>query len=371
MRFDSPAAVMQHALALARRGIGSVEPNPPVGAVLVDDALESLGAGWHQRFGGPHAEIEAIRQAGPATRGATLFVTLEPCCHFGKTPPCSQALIAAGLRRVLVATTDPNPEVSGRGIAELQAAGLAVETGLLQPEAEKLIAPFRKRITTGRPWIIAKWAMTLDGKIATSGGDCRWISNESSRQIVHQLRGRMDAIAIGIGTALTDDPLLTARPPGPRTPVRLVIDSQARLPAASQLVKTAREVPVLVAVTDGALPARLAELQAHGCEVVVLPASDGRVSLPALWDELGRREMTNVLVEGGTRLLGALRDERLIDEIYTFIAPKLVGGETAPTPIAGAGIPLMKTAERLNDPEIHLLDGDVLIHGRLSAGAAQ
>ena len=198
MRFDSPAAVMQHALALARRGLGRVEPNPAVGAVLVNDRLECLGEGWHERFGGPHAEVQALNQAGSAAQGATLFVTLEPCCHFGKTPPCSQAVIAAGVRRVIAATTDPNPEVSGRGIEELSAAGIAVETGLLQREADALIAPFRKLTTAGRPWIIVKWAMTLDGKLAAKSGDSRWISNETSRRTVHELRGRMDAIVVGV-----------------------------------------------------------------------------------------------------------------------------------------------------------------------------
>lgn len=366
MRFDSPADAMRYALNLAERGLGMVEPNPCVGAVVVNDRLEWLGEGWHQQYGGPHAEIFALSQAGAAARGATLFVTLEPCCHFGKTPPCSQAVIAAGIRRVVIGTRDSNPQVAGKGVDELKAAGIDVEAGLLEDEAESLIAPFRKLITTGRPWIIAKWAMTLDGKLATKSGDSRWITNESSRKVVHELRGRMDAIVVGIGTALADDPLLTARPVGPRTPLRVVLDSQARLPLSSQLVATAKQVPLLIAVSASAPAANIAALQAHGIETLALPAdAPGSLSLSALYEELGRRRCTNVLVEGGRHVLGSFFDQRLIDEVYAFIAPKLIGGETAPSPLGGAGHDLMQSAAALKRLQIREIDGDVLIRGRL------
>lgn len=355
---------MQHALALARRGLGAVEPNPAVGAVVVDDRLERLGEGWHQEFGGPHAEIHALRQAGEHSRGATLFVTLEPCCHFGKTPPCTKAIIAAGVRRVVAATTDPNPRVAGRGLEELARAGIAVEVGLLRDDADALIAPFRKLITTGRPWTIAKWAMTLDGKLATSTGDSRWISQAASRKLVHELRGRMDAIVVGIGTVLADDPLLTARPAGPRTALRVVVDSQARLPVDSQLVATARDVPVLTAVSSTAPAEQCAALRQQGVEVYECPTdSAGRISLPALWDEFGRRRLTNVLVEGGNRLLGSVFDERLVDEVYAFVAPKIVGGTSAASPVGGAGIDAINRAVGLRNAEIVVLDGDVMIRG--------
>lgn len=366
MRFDSPTDVMRYALNLAQRGLGAVEPNPCVGAVVVNDRLERLGEGWHQQYGGPHAEIHALSQAGAAARGATLFVTLEPCCHFGKTPPCSQAVIAAGIRRVVVGTCDPNPQVSGDGIEELKAAGINVEVGLREPEAKALIAPFYKLITTGRPWIIAKWAMTLDGKLAAKSSDSRWITNEASRKIVHELRGRMDAIIVGVSTALADDPLLTARPAGPRTALRVVLDSQARLPLSSQLATTAKQVPLLVAVSASAPPAQIAALQSHGAETLAVPTdASGNLCLPALCEELGRRRCTNVLVEGGSHVLGSLFDQRLIDEVYAFIAPKLIGGETAPSPLGGAGHDLMQNAAVLKHAEIRAIDGNVLIHGRL------
>lgn len=368
MRFDSPAQVMQHALELARTGLGFVEPNPPVGAVIVNEDLEVLGAGWHQRFGGPHAEIHALQAAGDAARGATLYVTLEPCCHFGKTPPCTQAVVAAGIGKVVVATNDPNPQVAGRGSQQLREAGVTVEHGLLREEAAALISPFAKLMLRGLPWIIAKWAMTLDGKLATPTGDSQWISNEASRRIVHELRGRMDAIVVGIGTALADDPRLTARPAGPRTALRIVVDRQARLPLDSQLVRTANDTPVLVATATEAPAEKVSALEQAGVDVLRLPAdAAGEVSLPALCDELGRRRFTNVLIEGGQKLLGACFDQRLIDEVYVFIAPKLVGGTDAPRSIAGRGVPLMNDALRLEHLEIRNIDSDVLIHGRITA----
>lgn len=368
MRFDSPAEVMRHALELARQGVGSVEPNPLVGAVLVNDSGELVGEGWHQQYGGPHAEIHAIQNAGDAARGSTLYVTLEPCCHFGKTPPCTQAVIAAGIRRAVIATSDPNPQVSGQGMQELRNAGLEVDVGLLAAEAEAIVAPFRQLMTHGRPWIIAKWAMTLDGKLAAHTGNSRWISNEASRQVVHELRGRMDAILVGIGTALADDPLLTARPPGPRTAVRIVVDSMARLPLTSQLVATARQVPVLLAASSSAPSERLAALEHEGVETLLLPQDDaGQLSLSALCQELGRRRFTHVLAEGGRMMLGSLFDQRLIDEVYGFVAPKLIGGISAPGPIGGRGLNMMQDAAGLQNVEIRELDGDVLIHGRITA----
>lgn len=368
MRFDSPVQVMRHALELAQKGLGFVEPNPPVGAVIVNDQLELLGEGWHQKFGGPHAEIHAIQAAGDAAHGATLYVTLEPCCHAGKTPPCTQAILAAGIQNVVVATKDPNPQVAGRGGNELSAAGLIVELGLLREEAETLIGPFSKLMTRGLPWLIAKWAMTLDGKLATRTGDSRWISNEASRQIVHELRGRMDAIVVGLGTALADDPRLTARPAGPRTALRIVVDRRARLPLSSQLVTTAKDVPVLVATGPDAPEEKVAALKLAGVEVLRLPAgAAGEVSLPALCEELGRRRFTNVLIEGGSRLLGTCFDQRLIDEVYAFVAPKLVGGAAAPGPIGGGGVTTISNALQLKQITIRNVETDVLINGLIAS----
>ena len=353
---------MTRALELAQRGRGFVEPNPLVGCVIVRDG-EIVGEGYHRRFGGPHAEIEALAIAGSRAVGATMFITLEPCCHWGKTPPCTQAIRAARLARVVAALRDPFPAVDGGGFLELQAAGIDVSAGLLEPVARQLNAPYLKRLTTGRPWVIAKWAMTLDGKLATRTGSSRWISSPESRQVVHELRGRVDAILVGRGTAAMDDPLLTARPPGPRVAKRCVIDTQAALSLDSQLVRTARDAPVLVAVGLDAPSERAVALQRAGCEVWRAPRE---TLLPELLDELGRRDMTNVLVEGGAQLLGSLFDLHAVDELHAFIAPKLVGGAGAPSPVAGQGLADMSTALTLVDPETHLRGGDIWVHGRLA-----
>ena len=356
---------MRRALELAQRGIGFVEPNPAVGAVIVSDDGRVVGEGWHERFGGPHAEVKALAAAGEAARGATLFVTLEPCCHFGKTPPCTRAVIAAGIRRVVVAAGDPAAHVNGGGIAELRAAGVDVEVGMMADDARRLIAPFAKLMTTGFPWVHAKWAMTLDGKIASKTGSSRWITNEASRAVVHQLRGRMDAIIVGIGTVLADDPLLTARPPGPRTPMRIVFDSTARTPLESQLVRTARDVPTMVVVTPHAPQDRCAALRAAGVQVLAtFEDSTGHSDLAAMLYALGHLRLTNVLVEGGGQVLGYCFDVGvIIDEVHTFIAPKLIGGAAAPSPIAGEGLADMTDALRLDPSTVEVLDGDIYLHG--------
>jgi diaminohydroxyphosphoribosylaminopyrimidine deaminase/5-amino-6-(5-phosphoribosylamino)uracil reductase len=354
---------MVRSLELARRGEGFVEPNPMVGCVLVREGTV-VGEGWHQRFGGPHAEIEALMAAGTEAKSSTAYVTLEPCAHTGKTPPCTQALIKAGVSRVVVASRDPNLHVRGGGIEELQAAGIECNVGILDEEGSNLIAPFRKLMTERRPWVIAKWAMTLDGKLATHTGDSRWISGEDSRARVHQLRGRMDAIIVGRGTVQQDDPLLTVRPPGPRIPTRIVLDSLASLPIGSQLVNSSQEAPVLVAASIAASAERCDELTAAGVEVWQSKASDPEQRWLELLDELGRRNMTNVLVEGGARLLGALFDSHSIDEVHAFIAPKLVGG-AGPGAIAGRGIASMSEAVQLSGLCVEQLGSDLYLHGRL------
>lgn len=364
-RFATPVAAMQHALALAARGLGYVEPNPPVGAVIVDADGNLLGEGWHQRYGGPHAEVHALEQAGASAHGATLYVTLEPCCHFGKTPPCSRAVIAAGLKRVVVAMSDPNPRVEGGGIAELQAAGIAVEVGVCEAEAKVLTAPFVRWVTERRPWVHAKWAMTLDGKIASRTGHSQWISGPESREKVHELRGRMDAIAVGIGTVLADDPLLTARPPGPRTATRTVIDPQGRMPQTSQLVRTINEAPVLWVVGEHVTPEHTATVEAAGVERLSLRCDPQQgFPLSELLSILGQRSMTHVLVEGGGHLLGRMFDAGLIDEYHVFIAPKLIGGATAPSPLNGLGGERIPSLPSLDHPVTTILGNDLYIHGR-------
>ena len=355
---------MRRALELAGQGQGLVEPNPMVGCVIAQGA-EIIGEGWHRCFGQAHAEVEALRIAGDRAAGATLYVTLEPCCHHGKTPPCTQAVLASGVCRVVVAQRDPFPQVQGGGIAELQAAGITVDVGLLEVEARRLNAPYLKLVETGRPWIVAKWAMTLDGKIATHTGESRWISNLQSRQLVHALRGRVDAIMVGRGTAASDDPRLTARPPGPRLAARVVLDTNASLGNACQLVCTAAETPVLVAVGQESSPANRERLSGAGCEVFVCEGTTHAERLDALLMELGRRRLTNVLVEGGGRLLGSLLDADQIDEVHVFIAPKLLGGATAATPIAGEGIAKMSASLCLESPEVRQLDGDTYLRARI------
>lgn len=376
--FDMRA--MRRALELARRGEGHVEPNPMVGAVIMSPAAAATGGGtaggaagrtggqiiaegWHAAYGGPHAEVAALAAAGEAARGGTLAVTLEPCCHHGKTPPCTAAIIAAGITRVIVATRDPFPTVNGGGIDALRRAGIAVETGICGPEARRLIAPFLMLVEHQRPWLIAKWAMSLDGRVATAGRESRWISSEESRGIVHQLRGRMDGILCGIGTAVADDPLLTARPAGPRQAVRIVLDSSARLPLESRLVRTAREVPLLVATGPSAPVDRLRALEAAGCEVWQATAPLPHEQLRQLLVELGSRRLTNVLVEGGPTVLGSLADARAIDEVWAFIAPMIIGGTAAPSPVAGTGFGPLASAAMIDIEQTSHPGGDLFVRG--------
>ena len=371
-RLDNPddgfdERLMRRALALARRGEGSVEPNPMVGAVLAStDGGRSgriIAEGWHAAFGGPHAEVAALSAAGAAARGATLAVTLEPCCHHGKTPPCTEAIIAAGVSRVIVGTRDPFPAVNGGGLDALACAGIKVRVGVCETEARRLIAPFRTLVERRKPWLIAKWAMSLDGRVATSAGESRWISSEASRAIVHELRGRVDGILCGIGTALADDPLLTARPTGQRQAVRIVLDGTARLPVTSRLVRTAREVPVLVAVGPAAPADRVRALEAAGCEVWSATADHWGEQVRQLLVELGQRRLTNVLVEGGPAVLGCLADTGAIDEVWAFIAPTIIGGAAAPAPIAGTGIASLAAAASIEIEHTESIGGDLLVRG--------
>jgi diaminohydroxyphosphoribosylaminopyrimidine deaminase/5-amino-6-(5-phosphoribosylamino)uracil reductase len=356
---------MRRALELAVLGQGCVEPNPMVGCIVVQGA-EIIGEGWHRRYGGPHAEVEALAIAGRRAAGATLYVSLEPCCHHGKTPPCTDAIIAAGIRRVAAAQVDPFPQVQGGGAAKLRAAGIEVDLGLFEDEARRINAPYLKLVATGRPWIIAKWAMTLDGKTASRTGASRWISSEASRDIVHRLRGRVDAIVVGRETARIDDPLLTARPPGPRTALRVVVDTRATLASQSRLVRTARDIPLMVAAGQHASAAECRRLEAAGCEVFLCRGDSHAVRLDALIAELGRRRLTNVLVEGGGRLVGTLLDAGQIDEVHAFVAPILLGGEAARSPIDGEGFADIAGASAMEQPEVRQVGGDIYITGRIA-----
>jgi diaminohydroxyphosphoribosylaminopyrimidine deaminase/5-amino-6-(5-phosphoribosylamino)uracil reductase len=355
---------MQRALAIAAQGKGFVEPNPLVGCLIVKEN-GVVGAGWHERFGGAHAEVNALRQAGAAARDATAFVTLEPCCHHGKTPPCTQALIDAQVRRVVVAMSDPFPKVAGQGIAQLERAGIEVTVGLLSELAQRLNAPFVKLVTQQQPWVIAKWAMTLDGKIATANGDSKWISNEDCRKVVHRLRGQVDGVLVGIATAIADDPLLNARPAGARVATRIVVDSRARLSDTSQLVQTARTIPLLVAVGPESTSSDRQRLSQAGAEVLLLEDSDRDQRLRLLLHELGARRMTNVLVEGGSQIFGALLRQQAIDEAHVFVGNQLAGGD-AYTAFGGKGYATISSAARIAQPAIQIVGDNVYVSGHVS-----
>lgn len=352
---------MRHALALALAGRGAVEPNPMVGAVVLDSMGTLVGEGFHQRFGGPHAEIFALEAAGERARGGTLIVTLEPCCHWGKTPPCTDRVLRSGVRRVVVGMVDPFPKVAGGGLRLLRDTGLDVISGVCESEARRLNAPYLKLLSSGRPWVHLKWAMTLDGKIATRTGDSKWISCEESRRSVHALRGRVDAVLVGKGTVVADDPLLTARPPGPRTPVRVIISGSGELPDSCRLRRTACETPVIIFTAEGN-ERKLVGWASDGAEVVPLRCDDNRLSPEVILADLGHRRHTNVLVEGGAALLGAFLDSQSADEFHVYVAPKLVGGN-APSPISGCGVDQIRNAVGVVDWLCRLSGDDVYLHG--------
>lgn len=338
---------MQAALGLARRGLGSVWPNPTVGCVIVKDGRVA-GRGWTAKGGRPHAETVALAQAGAAAAGATAFVTLEPCSHHGKTGPCADALIAAGIARVVVAIEDPDPRVSGRGLARLRDAGLAVELGPGAAAAAEINAGFFHRIIDGRPLVTLKLAASMDGRIATTNGESRWITGESARAAGHRLRAENDAIMVGSGTALVDNPELTCRLPGleERSPVRLVMDGHLRLPLTSKLVAGAADHPTWLVTREGNDPERLQAFAACGVEIIeVSPAPNGKIDLPLALGELAERGLTRILVEGGGHLAAALLKDDLVDRLAWFRAPILLGGDGLPS-IASFGIDRLASAPR-------------------------
>ena len=358
---------MAMALRLAARGRGLVEPNPIVGAVLVRNATV-IGQGWHQIFGGPHAEINALANVAAAPRKATLYVTLEPCCHTGKTGPCTQAIIAAGIKRVVVAMQDPNALVCGKGIAELRQAGIHVDLGTLEAQARELNRPFIKWITTQQPYVIAKWAQTLDGCVADRNGKSQWISSPESRELVHQLRGRVDGIMVGIATAVADDPLLTARPAkGPvcRTATRIILDSQCRLPLDSQLARTAATTATMVfhhkSLTGTGLR-RARKLMQLGVKCIgIRTANSGTIDLAAALTELGKHNFTNILVEGGPKVLGSMLQKNLMDEGLVFIAPKLAGDQNARHAVEGVILESISQAAGVKFAKPQCVGPDILL----------
>lgn len=350
---------LARALELAERGRGAVEPNPLVGAVVATRE-RILAEGFHRRFGGPHAEVDALDQINDQAQGATLYVTLEPCCHHGKTPPCTDRVLRSGVKRVVVGMLDPFPLVGGRAIQLLRDAGVTVEVSD-DPAAARLNAPYLKLLKRGRPFVHAKWAMSLDGKIATSAGESKWITGEDARAHAHAFRGLVDGVVVGIRTAIADDPLLTARPAGPRLATRVVIDAKARLPLESQLVTTARDVPLLLATTAAAPEGRRAALAAAGVEVLVLPSEASRVAIAALLDELGRRQWTNLLVEGGAGILGGFLEAKEIDAARVYVAGAVIGGAAALSPIGGTGWAKLADAARFDRLSVIPVGNDLFL----------
>jgi len=354
---------MRRALELAALGLGRTSPNPAVGAVVVrDDTV--VGEGYHERAGGPHAERVALARAGEAARGADLYVTLEPCCHYGRTPPCTDAIIEAGIRRVIFASADPDIRAGGRGAQQLTAAGIEVEEGLLRDEADRLNEAYLKHKRAGRPFVTLKLAMSLDGKIATRSGDSRWITGTAARARVHEMRNRSDAVMVGVGTVLADDPRLTTRGiEGGRDAVRIVCDSHARTPPEAQVIREASEAPCLVAVTEGAEQERLDGLSAAGAEVLVLPADEGRVDLDTLSVALGERDIMSVLLEGGGTLAWSALEAGILNKVALFYAPIIIGGQEAVASVGGAGVERIDDAFRLQDITLQRWGDDLLVEG--------
>ncbi len=356
---------------MAAKGRGTASPNPMVGAVLVKQG-RIIGQGFHLRPGLPHAEILALKQAGGNANGATLYVTLEPCCHLKKrTPPCVPDVIRSGVKRVVVAMTDPNPSVRGKGIAALRRAGLTVTVGVGRSDAEELNKAYCHWITTERPSVTLKVGMTLDGKIATASGESKWITGVQARVDAHRLRGQMDAVLVGVGTVLYDDPALTART-GPhlkklarRQPLRVVVDSFLRIPATAQILSDQKRIKTLVATTDSADAARKQMLVKRGVEVVVFPGRQGKVSLPALMRELGRRGVTSLLVEGGGELHAAMLKAKLVQHVRLYIAPLLLGGDNAKNMIGGKSPTRLASGLRLHNVRTHVLGDDLVVEGDL------
>jgi diaminohydroxyphosphoribosylaminopyrimidine deaminase/5-amino-6-(5-phosphoribosylamino)uracil reductase len=369
---DTDRTHLARAIELARRGAGLVRPNPVVGAVVAREG-ETLGEGWHQEFGGAHAEVNAIEACGLADLSdATLYVSLEPCCHEGKTPPCTDAILQAGIRRVVVASDDPTEKASGRGLGILRDEGVdvLVADGDLAVSARLLNQGFRKHARVGRPWVLFKSAMTLDGKVATRTGDSKWISSEDSRDLAHRWRAAVDAVAVGIGTALADDPQLTARPDGllaevGAQPRRVVFDSLARLPTTSQLVAAAGEIPLTVIVSRAAARSETEALEAAGVQVLVATGENEPARVRSALDQLGAMGVMSILLEGGPHLAGAFLDAGEIDEIRLFLAPLLLGGSAARDPLEGEGVERISEALRAISFDCESIGEDILISARV------
>ncbi len=359
---------MERALALAARGRGTTTPNPMVGAVIVKDG-RIIGEGYHIRAGEGHAEVNAFKNAAEDVTGATMYVTLEPCSHYGKTPPCADKIVEKKIGRVVVGALDPNPLVAGRGIEKIRNAGIPVVTGVLAEESIALNEVFMKYIVTKRPFVVLKAAMSLDGKIATADGESQWISCETSREEVHRLRHELTGIMAGIGTVLADDPMLNCRIPGGKQPVRIIVDSHLSIPENSKLAASAKEFPLVVASVEKADASKKARLEVMGAKVIEIPANqDGHVDLNALMERLGEMKIDSILLEGGGRLAEGALKAGIVDKVQFYIAPVLIGGEGAKTPVEGRGIETLSQAWHISDWKAETIGDDLKIIGYIKEG---
>lgn len=353
---------MRRALALAARGAGHVSPNPMVGCVIVKDG-RIIGEGWHEYCGGLHAERNALKNCAEDPAGADLYVTLEPCCHWGRTPPCTDAIIEHHIGRVFVGCLDANPLVAGKGAEILRSASIPVETGICEDECRRLNEVFFHYITNRTPYVVLKYAMTLDGKIAAASGDSRWVTGEAARRHVHETRAHLSGIMVGVGTVLADDPLLTCRIEGGRNPYRIVCDSHARTPLDCQLILTAQEIDTVIAVTEW--NERAAALKKAGAHLVLCQSQNGKVDLNDLMHQLGAHGLDSILLEGGAALAFAALETGIVHKVQAYIAPKLIGGSTAKTPLGGAGFTRIADAATLKNVTVTPLGEDFLIEGVL------
>lgn len=353
---------MQRALELAKKGIGYTNPNPLVGAVIVKEG-RIIGEGYHQLYGSHHAEVNAFNNAVEDVRGADMYVTLEPCSHYGNTPPCAEAIVKKGIKRVIIGLKDPNPLVAGRGIKILEDNGIEVVTGVLEEEGKKLNEIFLKYITTKLPFCIMKTAMTLDGKIAAYTGDSKWITGEASRKYVHELRHRVAGVMVGIGTVLADDPMLTTRLEHGSDAARIIIDSSARIPLEAKVLNLESKAPTIIATTEKADRNKLKALEQKGAQIIITPLKDNGVDLAFLMKILGERKIDSILLEGGSKINYAALEAGIVDKVNAFIAPKIIGGEAAKTPVGGAGRAYMADAISLQAIEVHRFEDDIMIEG--------
>ncbi len=357
---------MERAITLARRGKGRTAPNPAVGAVIVRKG-KVIGEGWHKKAGADHAEIEALRSLTGYARGATLYVTLEPCNHHGKTPPCAEAIIKSGVARVIIGARDMSPKKGRRGSEALRRAGINVHTGVLGDQCNRIVDDFMKHSTTGEPLVTLKAAITIDGKISTRAGDSKWISCDTSRRMVHRMRNETDAVMVGADTVIYDDPLLTVRQgKSRRDPLRVVVDGLLRIPLRSKIISTSREIPTLVATTSVAPPGKIRSIEKAGAEVMVVPARRGHVNLSKLITRLGERNVMSVMMESGGALGGAALKTGIVDRVMFFIAPKIVGGDQCS--FNGAGVKKIADAWRLDGMTASSIGTDILVEGKISGG---